>query len=98
MSSKVDAEILEALDDALDNILGPTVRRVIYSQIEKDLGPKTTDLLGEPERFLGALKRFFGDATSVLEQTIATEVARRLGVHSEQKSLREVLIKARRLT
>jgi hypothetical protein len=90
-----NTEILNALDKALDSVLGPVVRRVIYVEVEQVFGVKRIDIPDEPDKFVQVLRMIFGVASSVLERVLAGEVAENLGLACDKMTLKDVFLRAK---
>lgn len=90
-----EERILACLDRALD-ILGPSVKYVIYFYLLKKEGVGPRDLIENPKRFLQALHNFFGNGADVMEYWINRELRKEAGLCIEEsRNLLEAIANAR---
>ncbi|MGB9960055.1 MAG: hypothetical protein ACPLKQ_06010 [Candidatus Bathyarchaeales archaeon] len=79
-----DEILLEAVDEALQTVLGESGKEVIYYYFQNSYAIKKEDIPEKPELFIEFLKKLFGVGAELIENTILKNLCQKLGIKPEQ--------------
>lgn len=95
LSDDSDERILKCLDRALDS-LGESVKRVTYFYLAKEDGVVTEDLVRNPQKFLAALRNFYGEGADIIEHWMIRQLRKEAHLSIEEsRNLLDAIQKAR---
>jgi len=76
-------QLLEAIDETLDKLLGQKARTQIYDYLEKRHLLKRSEISIKPEAFSRAMSTLFGASSRLIEVEIVRNLCNKLGVKFE---------------
>ncbi len=84
-ASKVNEKIIKCVDDGLQ-VLGESVKHVIYFYLERNFQLKKTEIPENPETFCKAINSLFGeDGAKLIEESIRQKMELRFNLKHRSK-------------